>query len=325
MAIVKETESIKIFTTLSTEITNLTSSFTTEVMQNIITNITPVVIISLTVYFAFYAILILNQKIDQPINSFLFEFFKVGIITSIALTSGFYQQTIADIIINLPDDFAKSAFKNSDDTLSVADSLITLGLNKASEMFDSSSILEGSDGIAKIWIAFVIASSTVTLGAIGGGLLLLVKISCTLLAAIGPLFIVALLFKQTRQLFSNWLSEIIGYCVFSLMITIVFVFILKISEKYLSAIQDDDNKLIATFVFVILVLISLMLFFYCHKIAQKLSGVASGIGSNMASMGSNFLQAAVTKGTLPSSNQGMMQNASSRQQNTNKAKSWRKR
>jgi len=124
MAIVKETESIKIFTTLSTEITNLTSSFTTEVMQNIITNITPVVIISLTVYFAFYAILILNQKIDQPINSFLFEFFKVGIITSIALTSGFYQQTIADIIINLPDDFAKSAFKNSDDTLSVADSLI---------------------------------------------------------------------------------------------------------------------------------------------------------------------------------------------------------
>jgi len=285
---------IEIFTTLNKEISTLTSTFTTEVMQNIISNITPVVTASLVLYFIVYGFLVFNQTIQQPLHDFLMEIFKVGVITGIALTGGIYQAKIADIIINIPEDFAKTAFSSSNDTFAIADSLLTTGLEKASEIFNSASLLDISDGIAKLFIGAIIGISTVLLGAIGGSLLLLVKINCTILAAIGPLFIVALLFKQTRQLFSNWLSEIIGYGIFALMLTVVFIFILKISEKYLSAIQDDDNKLIATFVFLVLVIIGGFLFFECKKMAQRLSGVFSmGLAGSASDMTAQAISKAI--------------------------------
>jgi type IV secretion system protein VirB6 len=306
---------IEIFTTLNKEISTLTSAFTTEVMQNIITNITPVVVAGLVLYFTVYGFLVFNQTIQQPLNSLLTEMFKIGIITSIALTGGIYQDKIADIIINIPEDFAKMAFNSSNDTFSVADQLITTGANKALEIISSASMLDVSDAIAKIFIGFIIGVSTVLIGAVGGGLLLLVKINCVILAAIGPLFIVALLFNQTRQLFSNWLSEIIGYGIFSLMLTVIFMFILKISEKYLSAIQDDENKLIATLVFLALVIVSAFLFFGCKSMAQRLSGVFSmGLAGVASDATGKFSQSAVKETSKKAGNYIK-----------NKSTGWRKR
>jgi len=283
---------IEIFTTLSKEITNLTSTFTTEIMQNIVINITPIVFAGLVLYFTVYGALIMNQTIQEPLNDFLLKMFTISLITSIALTSGIYQDKIADIIISFPDDFAKIAFNSADDTFSVADSMMTSGFEKANEIYSSSAMLDIGDKIAKFFIAAIVGISTVAIGGIGGALLLLIKINCVILASIGPLFIVALLFKPTRQFFSNWLGEIIGYSIFALMLTIVFIFILKISEKYLSQIQSDDNVLIATLVFLTLVIVSAFLFFECKKMAQRLSGVFSmGIAGATSDMTGNFLGA----------------------------------
>ena len=320
---------IQVFTTLSKEITTLTSTFTTEVMQNIAANITPVVIAGLVLYFTIYGVLILNQTIQQPLNDFLMEIFKISIITSIALTGGIYQDKIADIIINLPEDFAKTAFNSADDTFAVADSLLTVGLQKSTELYKGASIL-ADGGFGKICIALIIGLSTALLGGIGGGLLLMVKVNCTILAAIGPLFIVALLFKQTRQLFSNWLGEIIGYGIFSLMLTVIFVFILKLCDSYLTRIKSDDNMFAATFVFLVLVIISGFLFFGCKKMAQRLSGVFSmglaGRASDIAGQAISNLTTKVAGSFAKSAVKGAKSGAvSSGKYAANKAASWRKK
>ena len=73
------------------------------------------------------------------------------------------------------------------------------------------------------------------------------------------------------------------------MLTIIFIFMLKISEKYLSAIQGDDNAFIATLVFLILLIVSGFLFFEAKNMAQRLSGVFSmGLGGRLSDFAGNM-------------------------------------
>ena len=316
---------INIFTTLSNEIESLTKTFSTEVMQNITTNITPIISIALVIYFITYGLLIMNQIIQEPLQSFLMELVKIGIITGIALAGGLYQSKIADAVISLPDDFAKIAFNNADNAFSVADNMLTVGFNKALDLISETSfLLDPADSIVKVIIALIIGISTAVMGGIGGSLLLLIKINCVILASIAPIFILSLLFKQTRQLFSNWLSELIGYCIFSLMLTIIFIFMLKISEKYLSAIQGDDNAFIATLVFLILLIVSGFLFFEAKNMAQRLSGVFSmGLGGRLSDFAGNMANKAAGKAINQISKAVVGGTAYNATQNLNK--SWRKK
>jgi type IV secretion system protein VirB6 len=264
-----------IFTDLNNEIDELTKTFTTDVMQNIATNITPIVIAGLTLWIVVFGLLIINQKIEKSMQSFVMECSKIGIITGIALTGGIYQTELVNIVISLPEDFAKLAFQNPSDTFSVADHILAIGVDKAYEIMSSGSGWHPIDSVIKLAVGLSIALSSVALGGLGGLFLIIIKAQITIFASIGPLVIVALLFPMIRAWFSNWLSEIMSVCFFSLFLTVIFVFILKIAEKFISAIVEGENMLLAASSYMILTVLAGLLFFEAKSFSARIAGVLS--------------------------------------------------
>ena len=288
-----------IFTTISKEMESLSKTFITDVMQNIITNISPIVSVGLLLYFMILGIAVMMQRTEQPLQELIWQFFIKGLIVSVAFAGGLYQDKIADVIINFPDDLAKIAFSNADDTLSVADKMLSVGINKSVEIFSSTSFLEPAASIGKVIIALIIGLSTIFLGGIGGGLLLVIKLSCIIFASIGSLFVCCLLFKPTQQLFYKWLDQIIGYGIFGLILTIMFLFLLKLCTRYLDAIHDGDNIYFATLVFLLLAIVSIFMFFFAKDMALSLSGMTSaGIAGVIADKARKGMEQKARKGAI---------------------------
>ncbi len=267
-----------LFTALNLRVDELVQKFNVDIMQNIITNITPLVVLGMTIYFCIYGWSIINGSVQDSFNALVRKLFKVGLILAIALAGGMYQSHLADIVINLPSDFSKLVLNSPSDTLSVADQMIELGLTKAGEIASEVSIMQPGDSIIKAMVAIFIGFSTIVLGGIGGGLMLVIKIECAIMAAIGPIFIITLLFPAVRQLFSNWLGAIIGYGIFSLLLTVLFIFILKIAKTYIDSINADENIFASSLVFMAFTIVAAYMLKSAKQMAEKLSGVFGGMG-----------------------------------------------
>src|SRR3546814_9379574 len=66
----------------------------------------------------------------------------------------------------------------------------------------------------------------------------------SLLAAVGPLFVAALLFDSTRPFFFQWLGSLVNYVILVAFALLVTVFIANAAEAFLDAITPDDSMLL---------------------------------------------------------------------------------
>jgi type IV secretory pathway VirB6-like protein len=294
---------ITIFTDFNVEIDTLIKKFTIDVMQNIILNIAPVVIAGLTLYFMTLAIMIIMSKVESPLKEFVWQLFVKGIIVSVAFTGGLYQDKIADLIINFPEDLAKTAFSNSENISSVADNMLSLGLDKGNEIMKSISVTDLSLAIPKFFTAILIDVCTICLAGLGGGFFILIKMGCAIFVSIGAIFICSLLFKPVQQLFFKWLDQIIGYSIFSLILTVIFVSVLNYSKIYLSQIEKGDNMIMHAMVYLFIVIISIMFFFMAKNISMALSGmVNAGVASVISDKVANHVANKAKEGAKSAGN-----------------------
>lgn len=207
-----------VFQDLFAEVDAATSVFVSDVVARLIVELTPVVTVGLSLAFIVYGLAIIRGAIDLPVMNFLGRAVQIGIITSIALAGGLYQARIAAAIQTVPDAFTQAILSDpSAVAANVIDAAGEKGLNRATEAFEKSALFS-SDGIAYLVLAVIYGFSTAIMLIVGGGLILMAKFMLALLAAFGPMAILALLFEPTRQLFDRWMGQIVGAG-----LTIVFV------------------------------------------------------------------------------------------------------
>jgi type IV secretion system protein VirB6 len=313
-----------IFTLINTQINTLSQTFTSEVMENIATNITPVVIAGLTLWIVVFGLLIVNQTIQQSMQSFVMECLKIGVITGIALTGGIYQTTIASAIIELPEDFAKIAFKNPVDTYAMADHIFTIGIDKGMEIIKSASFFTAPfDCIVKMVTGFGIIFSSLLLSCICGLILIIVKAEITIFASLGPLVIVALLFPIIKSWFSNWLSEIMSLCILSLVLAVNSIFILNLAESFVVAIVEGENMILAALAYNVIVFLACLMFFSAKRFSSRIAGVMGGsMASKAVDMGKQAVMSSVggTPKSAAASTQTQSNAGGSQSQNWRKKK-----
>src|SRR3546814_7388351 len=64
----------------------------------------------------------------------------------------------------------------------------------------------------------------------------------SLLAAVGPLFVAALLLDSTRPFFFQWLGSIVNYVILVAFALLVTVFIANAADAFIDAITQDDRS-----------------------------------------------------------------------------------
>ncbi|WP_455479327.1 type IV secretion system protein [Bartonella sp. B23] len=270
--------SFGMFTQLCDVIDKATKTYVTDISSKTIVAITPFVSIGLAIAFITYGWLILRGAIDMPVSGFLSRCLRISIVTSIALTSGLYQNEIANLITEMPYDFSKALTNNSLNNaqlMNLLDSAATSGFQYASRLFEESVFFDANGYLYSLLGVLILLATSFVL-AISGGFILLAKIAITLLVGLGPIFIIALLWQPTYRFFERWVAQILSYVIFFVLLATVFNMIITIFANYLKDLKIDYSQNVG-YMFggaFILSIISIMLLL-------KISGIANSLAKGI--------------------------------------------
>lgn len=287
----------RFFAPLFTELDKVTTTFARDVSSQVIVALTPIVSAGLVLYFIVWGILVMRGVVEEPVLEFLGKVVRMALIVSVALGAGFYQGTIADLVQGLPDDLA--AVVTGTDAggkageAALMDRAAGEGLSKAEDAFEKGGILT-QQGIAFTTFGVLILLATVVMVGVGGAMILVAKVVLSLLAALGPLFIAALLFEGTKGFFDRWLAMVASYGLVIVLFACAFTFMLGIFANYMDGVALDGTMNVAYGIggALVLTLVSVAVLKELHHLAVGLgggyahrirpfAGIVAGIGAGL--------------------------------------------
>ncbi len=257
----------------------VTKTFVTDIASNTISHIAPLITVALTISFLVYALLIMQGAIETPVADFMMKCIRISFIVSIALSAGFYQSNIAEIVTRTPDELATALISNKqapDKAGNMIDASMEKGFNYAADAFDQASLYSVSSWSYPI-IAAIIMIATGILCGVGLAVLLTVKVALTILAGLGPLFIAALLFEPTKRYFELWVGQVVNYALILVIYSAVFGFFIELLGDYASQGKIDGYQNMAYSVggLVIITCCAVIVLLQIPSIASALSGGVS--------------------------------------------------
>ncbi len=225
----------------------ITSNFVNHITAQAIASLTPVVTVGLTVAFIAYGLLIIRGAVDMPVMDFLGKSVRIGIIVSIALAGGLYQSQIASALVSLPDEVATALVASPElgtGAAALVDNSAGKGFDVAADAFAKAGLFE-DNGITYFFFGLIVSIFTAIVVAIGGAFLLMAKLVVAILAGLGPLFILALLFQPTARFFDMWVAQVLNYVLLVVLFAAVFGLMMDMYGHYMGGIKFDGQQNVA--------------------------------------------------------------------------------
>ncbi|WP_034987290.1 type IV secretion system protein [Bartonella florencae] len=277
----------QMFSKLFSEIDRVTNTYIMDISSKTIIAITPIVSIGLTLGFIIYGWLVIRGAIDTPLAGLVNRFFRISVITSIALSAGLYQSDIKNLIKETPNDLVKTLVsnsapknnpKNKDDLAKIIDKVAEKGFECASKAFEEAAFLD-ADGLLYGLFGILILLATSFLTAVGGAFILIANVAITLLVGLGPFFIVSLLWQPTYRFFEQWIAQILNYTILILLLATMSGLLMNIFANYMTDFKFDGQQNVSYALggALILSIISIVILFKLSSIASALAkGVTLG-------------------------------------------------
>jgi type IV secretion system protein VirB6 len=178
----------------------------------------PAVITLAAVYMMFWGYLQLSGQIQEPLLDGLKRIARLVIVIGLGLHLWLYNSLIVDTFFNAPMELA-AAISGSPNAVSVVDQIISSGADTAGALIQKGGVLDGN---FSYYLAGFFVYIAVGLAAVYTIFLLcLARIALSVLLALGPLFLCALLFRGSTRLFDAWISQLINYGLIAVLATLV--------------------------------------------------------------------------------------------------------
>lgn len=260
--------------------------------------------VGVTIYIILLGFAILRGAVEYPFREFVYRGLKLAALVFAVTT--LYGASVGLLAMNgLPREVANAVGAQDVNGLGGFFDGILKGAVRAianiKEIVQNHTTEEGYNvvGIPNNWdeiivseiINVVIMLAALLASALGFAICAFALFALSLLAAVGPLFVAALLFDSTRPFFFQWLGSIANYVILVAFALLVTVFIANAADTFIDAITQDDSLILAAVK--ALGFYALGFFFFL-----QIPGMAAGLGGGGASLASQFANAA-TGGIAP--------------------------
>lgn len=174
----------------------------------------PAIVALATIYIMVWGYLQLTGKIEEPFITGLRRIITLAVVLGVGLRLWLYNTVVVDTFFNAPGQLA-AVIIGAYDAVTTVDRIIFLGGDAGALLIQKGGILDGNfsydlAGFAVYLIVGLTAIYTIFL-------LALSRIALSVLLAIGPLFIVLLLFESTKHYFMSWLGQLANYALITLL------------------------------------------------------------------------------------------------------------
>lgn len=219
--------------------------------------------------------------------------FKIIILLVLATEWDTFFLFIYNMATDIPSDIAGQIISAAADSLgssATADSENTA--NAALQIFFdrgmtvSSRLLEGAgwNNIGQYFYAFAVWFGTIGLTGYSTMLIVLAKLAVAILLSVGPIFILLLIFINTKSLFEGWLRTLLNYAVIPIFVYALLALILAIMETPLRFLEEnanpDDDLMTSVGPFLLTSVVSILLLSQILNMAASITG-----GVSLSTMG----------------------------------------
>lgn len=185
----------------------------------------PTVVTLAVLYVVIWGYLQLFGKIEELFLTGVKRLLTLAVILGIALSLWSYNSLIVDSFFNAPAELAAGII-GAYDSVTIIDRILFLGNDTASLLFQKAGIF---DGDFSYYLAGLSVQIIVGLAAIYTIFLLtLSRIALSVLLALGPLFIVLLLFETTKRFFEAWIAQLANYAFITILTVLMAALMLAL-------------------------------------------------------------------------------------------------
>lgn len=233
----------------------------------------PAVVVLATLYVMVWGYLQMTGRIEEPFVVGLKRIIVLAVVLAAALRLWLYNSVIVDTFYSAPAQLA-SALVGSTDPVGTIDAIWKQGGAVAERLWDKGGVL-GSD------VGFYLAGAVVwlligMLCVYSMFLIALSSIAATVLLAIGPLFIVMLLFDATRRYFEAWIGQLANYALITILTVLVAALLLQVVQSYAAQTAARGSALL-TMDALDMVLMSTLVLLLMRQIMPIAAGLAGGV------------------------------------------------
>lgn len=260
------------WTWLNGQLANYIGATTAQVASTL----EPAIVTFATLYVMFWGYLHLTGKIEEPFVAGLKRFVTLAVVLGVGLHLWLYNTVIVDTFYKAPTQLS-AAVVGSADPVKTIDEIWDRGGTVAGNLWSNGGML-GSDmgyyiagavvwflvGLLCVYTMFLIALSSIAL---------------SVLLALGPLFVTALLFDATRRLFESWMAQLANYALIAILTVLVAALLLQIVETYADQTAARGSGL-ATVDSLNMVLVSVLVFLVMRQVMPIAAGLATGVALN---------------------------------------------
>jgi len=256
----------------------------------------PAAITLATVYVMVWGYLHLTGRIDEPLTEGLKRIVLLAVVLGLALRLWLYNTLIVDTFYNAPAQLAAAVIGGTD-PIGTIDAIWERGGTVAGNLWTKGGVMTGDFGY---YLAGAMVWSLIGLLCVYAMFLIaLSSIALAVLLALGPLFIVALLFDATRRFFSAWIAQLANYGLVTVLTVMVAALLLHIVQSYATQTAALGTAIL-TVDALHMVLMAVLVLLILRQVMPIASALAGGLAlstfnvvSRGASMGVRLPAAAV--------------------------------
>ncbi|MDH5722999.1 MAG: type IV secretion system protein [Alphaproteobacteria bacterium] len=254
-------------------------------------NLTPIVSILWTsmfiVFIAFYGYkVIISGKF--LLSDLWIHCFKIIAIFILATQWNAFSIFILDVVTNMPSDIAGQMISAAATGPSDVTSANTaLGLFYEKSMTVATTVSQGAGwNISVIISSWAIRLCALALTAYALMLIVLSKIAVAVLLAAGPVFILMLIFMQTRSLFEGWLRTLLNYALIPVFVYGILALLLALLVQPLAILEANASVSAQVMTYIApFMLISVVSVLLLAQVMNLSSGIAGGLSLSTMGLG----------------------------------------
>lgn len=206
------------FAEFSTWLNGLLSSYIATNTARMAATLEPAVVTLGVLYLMIWGYLLLGGKVEEPLVHGLKRILTLAVVLGVALRLWLYNDIIVDTFFRAPTALAAQVI-GSFDSVGIVDKIIFEGGDTGAQLLQKGGIF---DGDFTFYVAGVLVYLIVGLTAVYTMFLLaLSRIALSVLLALGPLFIVLMLFDNTKRFFESWIAQLANYAFITILTVLV--------------------------------------------------------------------------------------------------------
>jgi type IV secretion system protein VirB6 len=253
----------------------------------------PAVVTLATVYVMVWGYLHLTGRIEEPVLNGLKRIAVLALVLGVGLRLWLYNTLIVDTFYTAPSELA-AAVVGSADPIGTIDTIWEHGGTVAGNLWAKGGVMTGDLGF---YLAGAVVWSLIGMLCVYAMFLIaLSSVALAILLALGPLFVVSLLFDSSRRFFSAWIAQLANYGLITILTVMIAALLLQLVGSY-AAQTAARGAAIFTVDALNMVLIATLVFLILRQVMPIASGLAGGLALNTYGFASRTARLGMSAGS----------------------------